>query len=191
MILASGPSLAYMDVGYARGKARVIAVNDTYKWAPWADILYAADERWWRANELAVDFRGERWTQDKGCRNWIREAGRRGINIIHSENKDGMSTAPGTIHLGANSAFQALNLAVLAGVKKVILTGLDCATYGGDTHFFGHHTGNLIDNSPYGMFRSYFNRASKQLKSMGIDVVNCSRRTSVVCFRKSTMRDEL
>ena len=45
--IASGPSLTQADVDYVRGKARVIVVNNGYLLAPWADVLYAADARWW------------------------------------------------------------------------------------------------------------------------------------------------
>ena len=42
-ILATGPSLTPDQAEYAKGKARVIAVNDAWRLAPWADILYACD----------------------------------------------------------------------------------------------------------------------------------------------------
>ena len=42
-ILATGPSLTPAQAEYAKGKARVIAVNDAWRLAPWADILYACD----------------------------------------------------------------------------------------------------------------------------------------------------
>lgn len=31
-----------------RGKCKVIAVSDSYKLAPWADVLVSSDAAWWR-----------------------------------------------------------------------------------------------------------------------------------------------
>jgi hypothetical protein len=47
--IASGPSLTREDVDACRGAAGVVlAVNDTITYAPWADVLYACDRRWWQ-----------------------------------------------------------------------------------------------------------------------------------------------
>ena len=43
---------------YVQGKARVIAVNDAWRLAPWADILYACDGRWWRHHKGVPEFTG-------------------------------------------------------------------------------------------------------------------------------------
>lgn len=52
--VASGESLTRADVNYCRGKARVLAINDNYRIAPWADWLYACDGRWWDVYGNAV-----------------------------------------------------------------------------------------------------------------------------------------
>ena len=52
--LASGPSLTPADVEYVRGKARVIVINTTVLLAPWADVLYACDARWWQWHHKTV-----------------------------------------------------------------------------------------------------------------------------------------
>ena len=59
-VLASGPSMSREVAELVRGRVRVIAVNnqgiDTEvngklepALAPWADVLYAADAKWWQA----------------------------------------------------------------------------------------------------------------------------------------------
>ena len=47
--LGGGPSLNKEDIEYCREKkgVRFIAINDAYRLAPFADILYAADKKWW------------------------------------------------------------------------------------------------------------------------------------------------
>src|SRR5688572_23691575 len=49
LITGSGPSLTQADVTYARKHVTLtIAVNDSYIYAPDAEILYAGDEGWWK-----------------------------------------------------------------------------------------------------------------------------------------------
>ena len=60
VVVASGPSLTAEDVDYCRERAAVIVVNDNYKLAPWADVLYAADPEWWDLHQGAPSFQGDR-----------------------------------------------------------------------------------------------------------------------------------
>src|SRR5690349_3855481 len=67
--MATGPSLTrdvVTRVAAAKvfGGARVIAINDAYLMAPWADVLYFADPRWWdwqRDPERYRKAAGEEW----------------------------------------------------------------------------------------------------------------------------------
>jgi hypothetical protein len=56
--LGGGPSLTQAQVDACRGRAHVIAINDAFRLAPWADVLYACDWQWWKANPEAYDFAG-------------------------------------------------------------------------------------------------------------------------------------
>src|SRR5690554_1489769 len=70
--LASGPSMTQQDadmvgtVHLARDDVGCIAVNNTWQLAKWADVLYAADQPWWRHYGKSLDgFNGARlsWAQ--------------------------------------------------------------------------------------------------------------------------------
>mgnify|MGYP001617909464 CR=1 FL=1 len=53
-ILGGGPSLTLGQCETVRvAGCRVIAVNNAYELAPWADILYFADRHWWECNNRA------------------------------------------------------------------------------------------------------------------------------------------
>ena len=65
--LGGGPSLAPQQVDTVRGKARVVAVNDAYRLAPWADVLYVCDHKWWGWHPAALDFAGEKVTYSKAA----------------------------------------------------------------------------------------------------------------------------
>lgn len=179
--IGGGPSLTPEDVEFVHGKAHVIAVNDAYRIAPWAEILWACDLKWWQWHDGAKSFAGERWTQDATA------ADEYGINYIRGIEGQGLSKDPMTIHTGQNSGFQAINFAYHKGARRVILLGYDMApSDDGRTHWFGEHP--KPSASPY----TSFIRRFKTIADQGaIEVINCSRRTALNCFPKMPLEDIL
>lgn len=172
--MAGGPSLTAEDVSYCRGRAAVVVVNDGYRLAPWADVLYAADEGWWEHHRGCPDFQGLKVTQDAGAaRRWR-------LQYIESRRAQGFSLNPAYIHRGDNSGFQALNLAVLAGCSPIVLLGFDMQKTGGKRHWFGDHPGRLNQDSPYNLFAAAFNEAAQRHPELPI--VNASRETALTCW---------
>jgi len=47
VIIGGGPSLTMDQLEYVKGRAKTIGINDAYLIAPWIDILYACDLKWW------------------------------------------------------------------------------------------------------------------------------------------------
>lgn len=190
-IVASGPSLNQVEVDKLKGKARVIAVNDSWRLCPWGDILYAADRAWWQHHDYVKQFDGERWTQQQGHRAWRQEATDAGLLVIDSTHSGSFSFDSSIIHTGKNSGYQALNIAVLLGATRILLLGIDCTTFDGKIHWFGDHPPALNKMSPYAIFNQEFKKASVALGQAGIDVINCSERSAVTCFRKAKIEDVL
>lgn len=190
-VVASGPSVRQVDVNRLKGHARVIAVNDSWQLCPWADMLYAADRRWWEHHDYTPDFRGEKWTQQQGPKDWPTVAERRGLKVVTSAHKPGLSFDPTLVHTGMNSGFQALNLAVLQGASRILLLGFDLAVLDGNRHWFGNHPGRMNRDSPYSSFRKAFTEAAPQLEDFNIEVINCSMRSTLTCFPKQTVREAL
>lgn len=190
-ILASGPSLSQSEADLLRSRLPVVAVNDAYRVAPWADLLYAADADWWEHHGYAADFAGERWTQHQGRENWHRRATEAGLHVIRSRSGNGVSVDPGEIYTGSNSSFQALNLAVQAGATRVLFLGLDLSRPGGKSHFFGDHPGQLNRASPYHTFRRAFEQAAPALEGLGVEVINCSSQSALRCFPHMTVEEAL
>ena len=181
--IASGPSLTKEDVDYCRGKARVLVVSDNYLIAPWADWLYACDYRWWKlhAQRSSETFQGERWTRDPEASKEFH------LRWIQSIAKPGLSKNPNVIHEGENTGFQGINLSYHFKPKKIILLGYDM-TKG---HWFGEHPTELREKSDFRRFIPAFTALAEDLKTEGIEVVNCSRLTELTCFRRSRIVDEL
>lgn len=185
--IASGPSLTAEDVNYCKGKGRVYVVNNCFKLAPWADVLYACDGRWWEHyhDEVAKIFKGEKWTID------VPAADKYGLNTIGVLNDKVWSEHPEAITLGGNSGHQVLNLACIKGAKKIILLGYDMkARKDGIRHWHGDHVNALLQTNPveYLNWRNNFKEASKIIKAK---IINCTVDTALDCFTRAELRDVL
>jgi hypothetical protein len=182
--IASGPSLTKEDVDYCHGRGRVYVVNDCYKLAPWADVLYACDDTWWIHHKGVPEFKGRKYTIDKNA------AAKYGLRLVQSTWREYFTLANDTIAQGRNSGFQAMNLAALHGHKKIILLGYDMKpAANGERHWFGEHPPGLIRDSNYLAWRKHWSRAAPIIKAAGIEVVNCTRDSAIDCFPKMKLED--
>lgn len=168
----------------------MIVVNTTYQAAPWADLLYACDETWWRHHfpTVATAFHGELWSISEGARE------RYGVRWIYGQEGGGLSPDPTYIHTGMNSGYQALGLAALLGVSRVVLLGYDYSSGpGGKRHFFGDHPKGLGNAPPsrYPAWIRAMDLLAADLKRTGVQVVNASRRTALRCFPRLDLAEAL
>lgn len=184
MILAGGPSLTQNDVDLTQGQI-VIAVNDSYQLAPWADYHYFCDKKWHDWHKDRDDYKafaGTRITQD--------DIDEPGIINIKGTHKPGVSESPDVIHYGQNSGFQALNIAYLMGASRILLLGYDMKfAKSGAAHWFGDHPDKVRSN--YLSWLSNFSIAADQFKKLGVEVINCSPDTALRCFKKMSIGDAL
>ncbi len=213
VILGGGPSLTVDQVervagAHAAGLARVIAVNDTYLLAPWADVQYAADGNWhrWQTAGAAKPLLGmnadhvrDRWAQFAGQKCSIESSGtvhiadsvhllRNAHGAVHGF---GLSLDPRALVTGRNSGFQALNLAILAGAEKVILLGFDGKPGAdGRTHWFGDHP-QPTPAAAYPLYRQAMSAAEVDIKAAGVTVLNCSIGSAIDAFPKMTLEESL
>lgn len=180
-ICASGPSLTLEQVEAVRGRARVVVVNTTYRLAPWADLLYGCDRKWWEKER--PEFSGLKVSQDPV----------EGVLKVPSEDAPGLSLDPVRIHQGANSGYQALNLAVLLGAARVVLLGYDMRVVGGERHWHGDHPPGLNnpDASNFARWASEFARAVPDLARAGVEVINCTQGSALRCFPMADLEDAL
>ena len=191
-VLGNGPSLAVEDVSALAGAAvRIIAVNDSWKVARRAGaeaaLLYAADAKWWDHHKGASGFLGERWTQDYN--GGLAAAKRWGLRAVRCRETSGrLSFDPAAIGSGFNSGFQALNLALLFGCRRILLLGFDCQSTGGRKHWFGNHAAHLNQINLYPLWVEAFEAAAQQLRQIGgVEVLNCSRETALACFKRGSI----
>lgn len=187
VILASGPSLVREDVE-ACAHLPTICVNDSWRLAPSAAVLYSSDQHWWAHYKGVPEFAGERWAI--GRPKWY--AGYPQIKLLKIGRKEGLSSSLDTLSTGCNSGYAAVNLAIHFGAKSIILLGFDLSWDGTKSHFFGKHPSKLSDHQghfPY--FRGAFGKLPRLLEPLGISIVNCSRRTTMPNVPRRPLADVL
>lgn len=151
--------------------ALVIAINNSWELAPEADVLFAADSRWWNAYPKAAGFRGER--------------------IVCEANRVPYATflTPKVLPSGSNSALQAAFWMADCGVERIALFGVDLRD-DERTHWHGLHEGlNNPSENTFTRHRAAWREFANILDRP--EVVNCSERSALTCFPKMSLEKAL
>jgi hypothetical protein len=197
VILAGGPSLSAEQVEMVRhahisGHIRVIVINSSYLLAPWADVLYACDTRWWDANPAAYGFAGLKVTLGPEI-----AAAHPDVRLLERTFAPGLDRAPTRIRTGKNGGYQALGLAFhLAGEHLDLLLGYDlrCAV-GPDgrrvTHWHGGHKHRQWQVDETTTFLPEYPALAADLAAAGVAVVNCTPGSALKCFEFGDLAVEL
>lgn len=174
--IGGGPSLTAEDVAYCQGKAVVVAINDAYRLAPWAEVLYGCDEQWWQWHQGAPSFTGLKYTlHRRAAQRWP------DVQLLRNTGQEGLELDASGLRTGRHGGYQAINVAVHLGAKRIVLLGYDLsAPDEGPDHWFGSHPNRV--RSPYTTFLQAFGSIVEPLHRLGIAVMNCTRRTALTCF---------
>ena len=182
IVAAPGPSLdeeALKDTGYP-----LLAVGDAYRVLPWADAMYACDNRWW-LEQYDGSFKSEIWSGHEVQGNDKTEAYEKwGMRLVEGRHGNTFSLDPSFIHYGSNSGFQAINLAIHFGCTYIILAGYNM---GGPNKCRDGINGS---NGSYGGFIPNFVNAAKHLPGY-IRIVNTTPNSALECFEKMDLQDAL
>lgn len=112
------------------------------------------------------------------------------VFMLHHASDAGLSEKPNTLHTGSNSGYQAINLAVLAGAKRILLLGCDMRFSQGKSHAHNGHPHKHPESSYTGYARNFASMVP-QLKKLGVEVVNCSMSSAIGCFLKMSVEHAL
>lgn len=187
--LGSGPSLTQADVDHCRGRARVIAIKDAVRLAPWADVLYGAGadaggDTWWKRYGPALTFTGLRYCLDPKAAAWA--------SVLMPGPAQGLTSDRERLATGGHSGYSAINLALHLGARRIVLLGYDLKPTGGQDHFFGSHQhGHSARALPFGLFRYHFPSMVPALAERGVTVINASRETALDLFTRMTIVEAL
>jgi hypothetical protein len=189
VILASGPSLSTEQVARVRASGtRVIAVNNSWELAPWADVLYACDYLWFRENidRAAKGFMGDIWTQDRAAAerwpyqlHWLRHSAQDGLGLR-------------ALNTNGNSGFGAINLGYLFGSRRLLLLGFDMKLGpNGEKHWHADHSKPLVQAQTFDEWMRKGAKLAHDLKAAKCEVINCTPGSAMSCFPMSTIEKEL
>ena len=187
VILAGGPSLKDQDLSPLTALhpwPKVIAINDSWKLRPYANVLYFVDGAWWQRqmDENAFSLDGAVRFHDliyKG--NWIK--GGAGfdnhpqIKQLAFTGQVGLEENPQALRHGSNSGHSAINLAYLFGAKRIVLLGYDMCCVPGRAHWHDRQDGwgpeyfqTVLQNE----FLPLFAYLVEPLRRAGVEVINAT-----------------
>jgi hypothetical protein len=182
-VIAGGPSLIDFDFERLRGKGHIIAINRAFEYAPWADILFFMDNKFYR-----MCHEGERylkWQAFKGYKVFLDLMGRKYEDCYHvrSLGRVGLSHAisKGLYH-GNNSGVGALNLALVLKARPVYLLGYDCRFEENRSHFHSGYGPRANESTVKGFVRD-FERMAKFMREERTSIVNLNPRSGLKIFR--------
>lgn len=182
--LATGPSLTREDCDALRDAGvKAIAINDAWRLAPWAHVLYSSDRLWWPHYKGVPEYRGRRYGlgSSPGKSNHFHAYPQ--ISVLRNAGYDGLELRPDGLRNGRNSGYAAVNLAVHFGASRILLLGYNMGYPNGRAHFFGNHPPGLSQNeSLYAGFRAVFETMVEPLRARGVVVLNCTRNSSLTTF---------
>jgi hypothetical protein len=190
--IACGPSLTSEDVDLVRqahdaGRVRVIAINAAVRFAPWADVRYAhhaAD--WCRPEDKAAlsQFRGLRYACEA-------RAAQYGVTVLRMSGPSGLETQDrAAIRHGKNSGYQAMNVAVHLGARRVILLGYDLKRSAENRlHFYACN--GLAGANDFKTWQNHYATLPGPLNAAGVAVVNATRDSALEVFPRATLEAAL
>lgn len=184
--LGAGPSLTPEDVDYCRGRARVIAIKDAIRLAPWADLFYCSGgeivHTWWKHYGAGLMFEGPRYTLDPKAAAYA--------TVLRQTGITGLELDPTGLRTGKNSGYQAVNLCAHLGAAKIVLLGYDMQPDAGRLRWFGAHPYPSAQ-PPFAEFLKCWPTIVEPLQALGIEVLNASRQTALECFPRVTIEEAL
>lgn len=201
VLIGGGPSLTPEQVNACRGRARVIAINDALRLAPWCDVHYFCDERWWKWHHkkdwyqaymgLRITLENLHLAKEEPTLKGVQNTGRPDAPNRPTE---ALCAEPHGVMPGQNSGYQCINLAVHLGAARILLLGYDMKGVLVQrtirTHWFGDHPDKTGD-SIYSDMLAQFPKLLKPLAALGVHVINCTPDSALGCFKKTTIEEAL
>lgn len=183
-IIGGGPSLRGFDFRSLTGRGRILAVNESFVHLSTVlpiDAVFSLDQNWarHRHSEMSM-FRGEKFL---AVQEFYWPYVDQDATMLHRLRRPGLSEDPSAIHACGTSGYGALNVAYLKRARTIYLLGFDMA--GGHWHAEPGWGGG-VQLEP---LASAFDAAAQQLADAGIEVLNCSPRSTITAFEKIALEE--
>lgn len=187
VLLGDGPSLTQADVDACRGLARVLAMNYSFRLAPWADVLWSYHTRG-LVQTSGVDpatYQGRIFSAEP-------VPDHTAWPLLRLTGPDGLELDPTGLRHGNNSGYSAINLAVHLGARRIVLLGYDCSA-APDGRFNFAKPADDPSRKAYGFaaWRRWYGTLPGPLHAAGVEVLNASRETALECFPRVSLQQAL
>ena len=198
-ILASGPSMTRAQCDLVRGTDwTAVAINETWRLAPWAAVLYGCDWAWWAAKAPTVE-------EFDGMRVVGTVANVKNMKVLPPEMKwqesllNYIPVIAGqsqplwegrALGAGSNSAFQVANWVARCGATRIFLLGVDC--HSPNNHWHGGHTHPMAQNQKPTLMATWlaaWKNAAPQFIERDIEVINCSPGSALKVYPRADLAD--
>lgn len=173
--VGGGPSLVAADVAFARSAgAKILSINSSYQcFEGCPDALFAPDAKWWGWHPEALGFACIKVAFPPDPPVTLP-----GVDIVDWTTGDGVDLNPTCLRGGGHSGYAAINLAMHMGARRIVLLGYDGAPGPDGRHHChpDHPDGSHIQ---YHYRRAIYQTLVKPLETLGIALINASRRTAI------------
>lgn len=149
-----------------RGK-QVCAINNSYELAPWADVLVANDESWWRRHPQAHELAGKKFSANRI----------KGVERV----------SPNSFGAQSNSGVLAMDVVRNLGATSIVLLGFDMH----GTHFFGPYTNGCGNTEPRRRRVHFIQYRIWAKRNKSIEVLNCTEGSALDCFPMGSLDEVL
>lgn len=173
-VFASGPSMSPAHAERCRGLRSIAINNQAIDCAPWADVIYGSDAKWWRQYMSIVSaLPGRKISVEIGQQ-------MKGIEYLRPSAQI-FDERPCYLSTGANSGYAALCLAAKLGAKRILLYGYDMGVRNGRMRRFDYPA-NLNSRPRFANWIPRYQLLAPLLKRRGVEVINCTPGSALTCF---------
>lgn len=187
-IVASGPSASSIDLKSIEGKVRFIAINESWRLCPWADVLYGCDDAYWKAKKGVPEFKGLKLTTDRRASARFSD-----VHLVALKRPcEEIITNEWAVGWGGNSGFHSLNLSLHFNVARILLVGFDMQLNGG-IHWHGRHPYSMNNPTATNVdrWRRVVDAAAPVFASKNIFVANLSPVSALQNYPKMSLDEAM
>lgn len=168
----------------------VIGTNIAFMLGDWVSVLYFCDARFFFTfrNEI-LQFRNLKVTCVGHITNEVQHL-TTNIKRLKRDYKSGLSSSPDTINWNWNSGGAAINFAVSAGAKRILLLGYDMKEVDGATHWHGKYP-SKTHRAGFRMFMKHYPVIAEDAKKRKVEILNVSPDSALDVFPKVSLKDVL
>ena len=188
----SPPSVYSPYMSYLHDK-HVIGINIAFMIGTWIDIVFFGDKGFFLTHQHGLaKFPGLKISCLDSMKSisWVKCLPRNGSHA------KGISSNPKLVCWNQNSGAAAISIAANAGAKRIILLGFDMKLSETNTqHWHGFYKKGEIVNPkdrrslPFDRHLTGFKQISKDAKSRGIEIINCSPDSAITEFKKVSLKE--